>query len=119
MCSQGSLVGQPQNGRHLDSSRAERQLHPRYAALASHYVFNPLFCMPARGNEKPDAGSTVKAGQRRFSTPVPQVTDLDELNRHFRQCCQAERERTFQSLSGPFLIGTRFTEEQAAAAPAS
>ena len=26
-------------------------------ALASHYVFNPLFCMPARGNEKPDAGS--------------------------------------------------------------
>ena len=33
----------------------ERQLHPRYAALASHYVFDPRFCMPARGNEKPDA----------------------------------------------------------------
>jgi transposase len=33
----------------------ERQLQPRYAALASHYVFTPLFCMPARGNEKPDA----------------------------------------------------------------
>jgi len=95
----------------------ERQLHPRYAALASHYVFNPLFCTPARGNEKPDAESTVKAVQRRFSTPVPRVTDLDELNRHFRQRCQAERERTVQSLSGPFLIGTRFAEEQAAAAP--
>ena len=95
----------------------ERQLHPRYAALASHYVFNPLFCMPARGNEKPDAESTVKAVQRRFSTPVPHVTDLDELNRHFRQRCQAERARTVQSLSGPFLIGTRFAEEQAAAAP--
>jgi transposase len=95
----------------------ERQLHPRYAALASHYVFNPLFCMPARGNEKPDAESTVKAVQRRFSTPVPQVTDFDELNRYFRQRCQAERARTVQSLSGPFLIGTRFAEEQAAAAP--
>ena len=47
----------------------ERQLHPRYAALASHYVFDPRFCMPARGNEKPDAEGTVKAVQRRFATP--------------------------------------------------
>ena len=77
----------------------------------------PMFCMPARGNEKPDAESTVKAVQRRFATPVPRVANLDELNRHFRQRCQAERERTVQSLSGPFLIGTRFAEEQAAAAP--
>src|SRR5271166_980774 len=57
----------------------ERQLHPRYAALASHYVFDPRCCMPARGNEKPDAEGTVKAVQRRFATPVPRVADRDEL----------------------------------------
>jgi transposase len=62
----------------------QRQLHPRYAALASHYAFNPLFCTPARGNEKPDAESTVKAVQRRFATPVPRVADLDELNSALR-----------------------------------
>ena len=95
----------------------QRQIHPRYHALANHYAFDPQFCMPARGNEKPDAESTVKAVQRRFSTPVPRVADLDELNRHFRQRCQAERARTVQSLSGPFVIGTRFAEEKAAAAP--
>ena len=95
----------------------QRELHPRYKALANHYAFDPRFCMPARGNEKPDAESTVKAVQRRFSTPVPRVTDLDELNRHFRQRCQAERARTVQSLSGPFVIGARFAEDQAAAAP--
>jgi transposase len=95
----------------------QRQVHPRYASLASHYVFNPLFCMPARGNEKPDAENTVRAVQRRFSTPVPRVTNLDELNRYFRQRCEAERARTVQSLFGPFLIGTRFDEEKAAAAP--
>jgi transposase len=95
----------------------ERQIHPRYAALASHYVFNPRFCMPARGNEKPDAESTVKAVQRRFSTPVPRVADLDELNRHFRRCCEAERQRTVQSLLGPFVIGSRFAEERTVAAP--
>ena len=47
----------------------ERQLHPRYAALASHYVFEPRFCMPARGNEKPDAESTVKAVQTPLRHP--------------------------------------------------
>jgi transposase len=92
-----------------------RQLHPRYAALASHYAFDPRFCMPARGNEKPDAESTVKAVQRRFATPVPRVANLDELNVHFRQRCEAEQHRTVQSLLGPFEIGARFTEEQAVA----
>ena len=95
----------------------ERQLHPRYAALASHYVFDPRCCMPARGNEKPDAEGTVKAVQRRFATPVPRVADLDELNRFFRKCCEAERERTVQSLLGPFLIKTRLAEDLAAAPP--
>lgn len=94
-----------------------RQLHARYAALASHYVFDPQFCMPRRGQEKPDAESTVKAVQRRFATPVPQVADLAALNVLFRQRCQAERERVVQSLFGPFKIGDRFAEEQATAAP--
>jgi transposase len=95
----------------------ERQLQPRYAALASHYVFSPLFCMPARGNEKPDAEGTVKAVQKRFATPVPRVADLEELNSFFRKCCEAERDRVVQSLSGPFLIKDRLAEDLASAAP--
>ena len=95
----------------------ERRLHPRYAALAGHYAFDPHFCMPARGNEKPDAESTVKAVQRRFATPVPKVAGLDELNTFFRDRCEAERRRTVQSLFGPFVIADRFTEEIAAAGP--
>ncbi len=95
----------------------ERQLQPRYAALASHYVFAPLFCMPARGNEKPDAEGTVKAVQKRFATPVPRVNDLDELNTFFRNRCEAERDRVVQSLLGPFLIKDRLAEDLAAAMP--
>ena len=95
----------------------ERSLHPRYAALASHYVFEPLFCMPARGNEKPDAEGTVKAVQRRFATPVPRVDDLEELNALFRSRCEMERQRIVHSLSGPFLIQDRLTEDLAAATP--
>ena len=110
-------MGQPQNSRHLDPSRTPPQDPPSVLRAANHYLFNPLFCMPARGNEKPDAEGTVKAVQRRFATPVPKVTDLNELNAYFCQRCEAERERTVQSLMGPFLIGTRFAQEQAAALP--
>jgi hypothetical protein len=95
----------------------QRQLHPRYAALASFYAFQPLFCMPRRGNEKPDAESTVKAVQRRFATPVPRVANLDELNAYLRNRCEMERDRIVQSSFGPFKIGARFVEEEAAAAP--
>jgi len=95
----------------------ERQLNPRYSALASHHLFNPLFCMPARGNEKPDAEGTVKAVQRRFATPVPHATNLNELNRFFRTCCEAERERVVKSNFGPFTIKDRLAEDLAAALP--
>lgn len=95
----------------------ERQLHPRYAALASHYVFDPRCCMPARGNEKPDAEGTVKAVQKRFATPVPRVADLDELNRSLLCWCQVERDRVVQSLFGPFTIRDRLAEDLAAALP--
>jgi transposase len=95
----------------------ERRLHPRYAALASHYVFDPRCCMPARGNEKPDAEGAVKAVQKRFATPVPRVADLDELNRALLGWCRAERGRVVQSLFGPFTIEDRLAEDLAAAAP--
>jgi hypothetical protein len=39
------------------------------------------------------------------------------LNLFFRKCCEAERERTVQSLLGPFLIKTRLAEDLAAATP--
>lgn len=95
----------------------ERRPHPRYAALASHYVFDPQFCMPARGNEKPDAEGAVKAVQKRFATPVPRVADLGELNALLRGRCEAERERVVQSLFGPFVVKDRLAEDLAAAAP--
>jgi transposase len=95
----------------------ERQVHPRYAALASHHVFEPRFCMPARGNEKPDAEGTVKAVQKRFATPVPRVADLDDLNRSLRRWCEAEQGRVVQSLAGTFAIKNRLVDDLAAASP--
>ena len=88
----------------------ERKLHPLYAALASHYRFNPMFCMPRKGQEKSDAERTVFALERRFGTPVPRVADLDELNRLLVAFCLKERERM---VAGRLeTIGIQFQREQ-------
>ena len=49
----------------------DRQLNYHYAGLVSHYRVAPLFCMPARGQEKGDVERTVFALERRFAwSPV-------------------------------------------------
>lgn len=51
----------------------DRTLHPRYAALASHYTFAPNFCLPATPREKPRVENRVKDLERMWATLVPQV----------------------------------------------
>lgn len=93
----------------------ERKPNERYAALASHYAFEPLFCMPASGNEKPYVENRVFDLQRRWATPVPRVKDLEELNAHLRACCLKERERVVAGQTES--IGQRFLHDQAKAGP--
>jgi transposase len=93
----------------------QRTMNPRYAALASHYRFEPLFCMPARGNEKPRVENRVKNLQRRWGTPVPKADDLAALNDYLRRCCLEDRPRV--ATGKETSIGHRFEEERAAALP--
>ncbi len=92
-----------------------RTLNERYAALASHYAFEPLFCMPARGNEKPHTENRVYDLQRRWATPVPQVQNLNELNAYLLACCLNDRDRKVAGQTE--TIGQRFECERAAAEP--
>jgi transposase len=93
----------------------QRKVAALYAALASHYNFEPLFCMPAKGNEKSYAENRVKVLQKQWATPVPVVADLDALNRDLRQRCQAEANRTVAGREES--IGQRFLLDQAKALP--
>jgi transposase len=94
-------------------SGRERRVNEEYAALASHYAFDPLFCMPARGNEKPYAETRVRVLQRQWATPVPQAADLSALNATFRARCVAEVSRTVAGYADS--IGQRFERDRAAA----
>lgn len=93
----------------------ERTLHPRFAALASHYTFAPRFCMPATPTEKPRVENRVRDVQRRWATPVPRVSDLAALNAHLRHQCLAARDRA----CGTHVqsVGARFEHDRAAALP--
>jgi transposase len=93
----------------------ERRPNALYAALASHYTFEPLFCMPARGNEKPYAENRVKVVQRQWATPVPRAAHLAALNAYFRDCCAAEAGRIVAGKSE--AIGVRFARDRAEALP--
>jgi transposase len=93
----------------------DRTLHPRYAALASHYTFAAKFCMPAKATEKPRVEHRVFDLQRRWATPVPRVADLSALNSHLLRCCLAERERVSGAQSD--TVGARFAQDRAAALP--
>jgi transposase len=93
----------------------ERRLHERYRALASHYNFEPLFCMPARGNEKPRAENRVWDLQRQWATPVPCVAHVEALNSHLLTCCLRQAEHLVQGQHEP--IGVRFAADRAKALP--
>jgi transposase len=93
----------------------ERLLHERYAALASHYTFEALFCLPARGNEKPRAENRVKDLQRQWATPVPAVADREALNMHLLGCCRRQAGHTVAGQHE--TIGARFVRDKGSALP--
>jgi transposase len=58
----------------------ERALTPRFAALASHYLFEPCFCRPGEGHDKGGVESRGKAVRRQALTPIPAAPTLDAIN---------------------------------------
>ncbi|MCB2057383.1 MAG: IS21 family transposase, partial [Novosphingobium sp.] len=56
-----------------------RQVNARFAALASHYLFEPEFCNPASGWEKGQVEKNVQDARRRLWQPIPNFADIDAL----------------------------------------
>jgi transposase len=93
----------------------QRKVQQRYAALASHYCFDPRFCMPARGNEKPYVEHSVYDLQRDWATPVPHMQDLAELNLYLRSCAMAKRDHVMAGKTQ--TIEELFEQDKQAALP--
>jgi transposase len=64
-----------------------RQVNARFAALASHYLFEPEFCNPASGWEKGQIEKSVQDGRGRLWQPMPCFPDRDALNAWLETRC--------------------------------
>ena len=64
-----------------------RQVNARFAAMASHYLFEPEFCNPASGWEKGQVEKNVQDARRRLWQPLPSFPDLAALNAWLEERC--------------------------------
>jgi transposase len=86
-----------------------RALTPRFAALASHYLFEPCFCRPGEGHDKGGVESRGKAVRRQALTPIPGATTLEAINQELLARMDA-RLTTRRDGTGE-TVGTRFAVE--------
>jgi transposase len=86
-----------------------RALTPRFAALASHYLFEPCFCRPGEGHDKGGVESRGKAVRQQALTPIPRAPTLEAINQALLARMDA-RLGTGRDGAGE-TIGTRFAVE--------
>jgi transposase len=66
-----------------------RQVNARFAAMASHYLFDTEFCNPASGWEKGQIEKNVQDARHRLWVPMPSFADLAALNNWLEARCIA------------------------------
>ena len=77
----------------------ERKLTDGFLQLQSHYLFGEHFCNVRRGNEKGVVESMVRYTRSNFMVPIPQIRNLEELNRQLEERCRDELKRTLRGKS--------------------
>jgi transposase len=94
----------------------ERALTARFAALASHYLFEPCFCRPGEGHDKGGVEARGQALRRQALVPIPAGPSLDAMNEALLARLDARLD-TKRDVAGQ-TIGARFVEEQRLFRPA-
>ena len=77
----------------------QREETTRVIAFRSHWGFQSEYCNPASGNEKGGVEGEVGRYRRNWLVPVPEASDLAELNERLLAGCVASRSRTISGRS--------------------
>src|SRR3954452_477166 len=72
----------------------QREETTRVIAFRSHWGFQSEYCNPASGNEKGGVEGEVGRYRGNWLVPVPEASDLADLNQRLLTGCQASRSRT-------------------------
>ncbi len=86
-----------------------------FLQLKSHYLFDHHFCRVRRANEKGVVEGVVKYVRLNFFVPVPQVPNLEELNKGLAQMCRDDLSRRLRGKSA--AKADLLVEDQAAFLP--
>jgi transposase len=89
---------------------AERVLTERFAALATHYLFEPCFARPGEGHDKGGVESRGKAIRLQHLTPIPQGDTLKAIA-DATLAEMGQRSQTKVHAAGQ-TVWERFQEEQ-------
>lgn len=88
----------------------ERRLTERFAALSSHYLFEPCFARPGEGHDKGGVEARGKGIRLQHLTPIPDGATLDEIAQGVLARI-GEQARAKRHPAGE-LIAERFAQEQ-------
>jgi len=58
---------------------SDRELSPRFEALASHYLFEPSFCRPRTGHDKGGVEARGKGIRWQHLVPIPKADKIDPM----------------------------------------
>ena len=89
-----------------------RALSARFAALASHYLFEPCFCRPGEGHDKGGVEARGKALRHQLLVPIPSGDSLDAINAAVLARLDARLETQRDAVGQ--TLGERFAVEQRA-----
>src|SRR3546814_8519693 len=79
-----------------------RQVNARFAAMASHYLFEPEFCNTASGWEKGQVAKNVPDARRRLWQQMPAFPDLAAQNAGLEaRCLEQWSQIPHATLPGP------------------
>ena len=92
--------------------KGKRRLNKRFRELRSWYLFDTRFCNVARGNEKGDVENLAKRSERQFFSPIPHVSDIEELNSKLLSDCSKELARKAPAGHTEKTMGDLFEEEK-------
>ena len=87
-----------------------RDEHTRFIAFRSHWQFKAEFCNAAQPQEKGGVEGEVGMFRRNHLVPVPELANLEALNRQLLADCIADQSRQIgdrPALVGPMLVQER------------
>ncbi len=87
---------------------SQREETQRFVAFRSHWRFQSEFCTPAEAHEKGGVEGEIGTFRRNHWVPLPQATDLADLNAQLLRACQQDEARTItgrtQSVGAAVLV---------------